>query len=162
MNKQTIIHSHKRMISGFCSTAMVACFVLGGSIAFAQTSYKVTDLGVLPKKEESVPAAINSQGLVAGTSIAEPSSEAAFRYNPNSLAPMEDIGQSSRGVISRGFGINNTGVVVGDSAFIATNTAASPVRHATLFGDRSRIDLGTLPKQTYSRANGINGFNQVV
>ena len=75
---------------------------------------------------------------------------------------MEDIGLSSRGVISRGFGINNTGVVVGDSAFLAANTAASPVRHATLFGDGSRIDLGTLTKQTYSRANSINGFNQVV
>ena len=75
---------------------------------------------------------------------------------------MEDIGLSSRGVISRGFGINNNGVVVGDSAFLATNTGASPVRHATLFGDGSRIDLGTLTKQTYSRANSINGFNQVV
>jgi probable HAF family extracellular repeat protein len=162
MNKQTIIHSHKRMISGFCSTAMVACFVLGGSIAFAQTSYKVTDLGVLPNKAESVPAAINGQGLVAGTSSAETSGEAAFRYNPNTPALMEDIGLSSRGVISRGFGINNTGVVVGDSAFIAAQTAASPVRHATVFGDGSRIDLGTLTKQTYSRANSINGFNQVV
>jgi hypothetical protein len=32
------------MMSGFCSTAVVACFVLGGSIAFAQTSDRVTDL----------------------------------------------------------------------------------------------------------------------
>jgi len=149
-------------MSGFCSTAMIACFVLGGSNAFAQNAYKVTDLGVLPSKEESVPAAINGQGLVAGTSSAETSGEAAFRYNPNQPAPMEDIGLSNRGVISRGFGINNTGVVVGDSAFLASNTAASPVRHATLFGDGSRIDLGTLTKQTYSRANSINGFNQVV
>src|SRR4051794_874653 len=161
MNNKTINHSHKRMMSGFCSTAVVACFVLGGSIAFAQTSYKVTDLGVLPSKEESVPAAINGQGLVTGTSSAETSGEAAFRYNPNNPALMEDIGLSSRGVISRGFGINNTGVVVGDS-FIAAQTAASPVRHATLFGDGSRIDLGTLQKQTYSRANSINGFTQVV
>jgi probable HAF family extracellular repeat protein len=75
---------------------------------------------------------------------------------------MEDIGQSSRGIISRGFGINNTGAVVGDSAFLATQAADSAVRHATLFGDGSRIDLGTLTKQTYSRGNSINGFNQVV
>ena len=162
MNNQIIIHSLKRMMSGFCSTALIACFVLGGSNASAQNAYKVTDLGVLPNKEESVPAAINGQGLVAGTSSADTSGEAAFRYNPNQPAPMEDIGLSNRGVISRGFGINNTGVVVGDSAFIASHTAASPVRHATLFGDGSRIDLGTLPKYTYSRANSINGFNQVV
>jgi hypothetical protein len=74
--------------------------VLGGSNAFAQTSYRVTDLGVLPSKEESVPAAINGQGLVAGTSSANASGEAAFRYNPNNPAPMEDIGQSFRGIIS--------------------------------------------------------------
>ena len=65
------------MMSGFCSTALIACFVAGGSNAFAQTAYRVTDLGVLPSKEESVPAAINGQGLVAGTSSAEASGEAA-------------------------------------------------------------------------------------
>lgn len=73
MKNKIINRSHKRMMSGFCSTAMTACFLFGGSIAFAQTSYKVTDLGVLPNKEESVPAAINGQGLVAGTSIAKAS-----------------------------------------------------------------------------------------
>ena len=67
------------------------------------------------------PPRSTARGLVAGTSIAETSGEAAFRYNPNNPAPMEDIGQSIRGVISRGFGINNTGVVVGDAAFIATS-----------------------------------------
>ena len=122
-------------MSGFCSTAMIACFVLGGSVAFAQTSYRVTDLGVLPSKEESVPAAINGQGLVAGTSSAEASGEGAFRYNPNNPAPMEDIGLSTRGLNSRGFGINNTGVVVGDSAFIAASTTDSPIRHAALFSN---------------------------
>ena len=149
------------MMSGFCSTALIACFVLGGSNAFAQ-SYRVTDLGLLPSKEESVPAAINGQGLVAGTSRANASGEAAFRYNPNNPAPMEDIGQSIRGIISRGFGINNTGVVVGDSALIAASTADSPIRHAALFSNGSAKDLGTLKKQTFSRANSINGFNQVV
>ena len=141
---------------------MIASFVLGGSIAFAQTSYRVTDLGVLPSKDESIPAAINGQGLVAGTSIAEASGEAAFRYNPNNPAPMEDIGQSFRGLVSRSFGINNIGVVVGDAAFIATSTADSPIRHAALFSNGSVKDLGTLKRQTFSRANSINGFNQVV
>ena len=149
-------------MSGFCSTAMIACFVLGGSVAFAQTSYRVTDLGLLPSKEESVPAAINGQGLVAGTSSANASGEAAFRYNPNNPVPMEDIGLSTRGLNSRGFGINNTGVVVGDSAFIAASTTDSPIRHAALFSNGSVIDLGTLKRQTFSRANSINGFNQAV
>jgi probable HAF family extracellular repeat protein len=150
------------MMSGFCSTALIACFVLGGSIAFGQTSYRVTDLGVLPSKEESIPAAINGQGLVAGTSSAKASGEAAFRYNPNNPAPMEDIGLSTRGFISRGFGINNTGLVVGDAALIAASTAGSPIRHGALFSNGSVFDLGTLKKQTFSRANSINGLNQVV
>jgi len=153
--------SLKRMMFGFCSTALIACFVLGGSNAFAQSAYRVTDLGVLPGKEESIPAAINSQGLVAGTSSTGTFGEAAFRYNPNNPAPMEDIGQSTRGIVSRGFGINPFGTVVGDSA-VAASTTDSPIRHAALFGSRSVVDLGTLTKQTFSRANGINGFNQVV
>ena len=161
MNTQIVNHSLKRMTFGFCSTGLIACLLLGGSNAFAQTSYKVTDLGVLPNKEESVHAAINGQGLVAGTSIAESSGEAAFRYNPNNPAPMEDIGQSTRGLVSRGFGINNVGTVVGDVESTAS-TAQPPIRHAALFGDRSVIDLGTLKKQTFSRANGINGFNQEI
>src|SRR4029077_3266185 len=153
MNNKTINHSHKRMMSGFCSTALIACFVLGGSTAFAQTSYRVTDLGLLPSKEESVPAAINGQGLVAGTSSAQASGEAAFRYNPYKPAPMEDIGQSLHGLISRGFGINNIGAVVGDSVVTGLFTGHSPIRHATLFSNEfsshgSVSDLGTLKKQS--------------
>jgi probable HAF family extracellular repeat protein len=162
MNNPIINSSLKKMktiMSGFCSTAAIACFVLGASVAFGQTTYTVTDLGVLPGKEESVPAAINGQGLVAGTSKSAASGEAAFRYNPYNSVPMEDIGQSARGLTSRGFGINNIGLVVGDSAFTA---ALSPVRRAALFTNGSVMDLGTLKGQTLSRANGINGSNQVV
>lgn len=123
-------------------------------------------VGVLPGKEESVPAAINGQGLVAGTSSAKASGEAAFRYNPYTPVPMEDIGQSARGLTSRGFGINNIGLVVGDSAFTApassTGSPVGPFRRAALFNNGSVIDLGTLNGQTFSRANGINGSNQVV
>jgi probable HAF family extracellular repeat protein len=162
MNNQIVNRSLKRMMSGFCSIALIACFVLGGSNVFAQTSYRVTDLGVLPNKEESLPAAINDQGFVAGTSSANASGEAAFRYNPFNPAPMEDIGQSIRGIVSRGFGINNSGLVVGDAAFVATSIADSPIRHAALFNNGSVTDIGTLKKQTFSRANSINGFNQVV
>src|SRR5262245_19404913 len=162
MNNQIVNHSIKRMMSGFCSTALIACFVVGGSNAFAQTAYKVTDLGVLPSKEESVPAAINGQGQVAGTSSANTSGEAAFRYNPNNPTPMEDIGLSTRGLVSRAFGINNIGTVVGDAAVIAPSTTDAPIRHAAFFSNGSVKDLGTLKKQTFSRANSINGFNQIV
>jgi hypothetical protein len=52
---------------------------------------------------------------------------------------MEDIGQSIRSIVSRGFGINNTGLVVGDSVFIAASTADFPIRHAALFSNGSVI-----------------------
>ena len=162
MNNKIVNHSLKRMMSGFCSTALIACFVAGGSNAFAQTAYRVTDLGVLPSKEESVPAAINDQGLVAGTSIAETSGEAAFRYNPNNPTPMENLGLSTRVLVSRAFGINNIGAVVGDAAFGTASTTDTLIRHAALFNNGSVKDLGTLKKQAFSRANSINGFNQVV
>jgi len=162
MNNKIINHSLKRMMSGFCSTALIACFVVGESNAFAQTAYRVTDLGVLPSKEESVPTAINAQGLVAGTSSAEASGETAFRYNPNNPTPMENLGLSTSGRVSRAFGINNLGVVVGDAAIVAPSTTDSVIRHAALFNNGSVKDLGTLKNQTFSRANGINGFNQVV
>src|SRR5262245_14345505 len=126
MNNQIVNHSLKRMMSDFCSVALIACFVLGGSTAFAQTAYEATALGALPGKEESVPAAINDLGFVAGTSSAETSGEAAFRYNPNNPAPMEDIGQSIRGVVSRGLGINKAGTVVGDVASVAAPIIGSP------------------------------------
>src|ERR1700750_872012 len=89
MNNQIINYSLKRILSGFCSTALITCLLVGGSNAFAQTSYKVTDLGVLRSKKKVVPAAVNAQGLVAGTSSAQASGEAAFRYNPNIPTPME-------------------------------------------------------------------------
>jgi probable HAF family extracellular repeat protein len=52
--------------------------------------------------------------------------------------------------------------VVGDVASVAAPITGSPSRHAALFTDGSVIDLGTLKKQTFGRANSINGFNQVV
>ena len=163
MNNRIINNSLKRMMSGVGSIAVITCFVLGASVAFGQTTYKVTDLGILPGKEETVPAGINGQGLVTGTSSAKASGEAAFRYNPyNPTAAMEDIGQSVRGLNSRGFGINNVGSVVGDVAVTGISTTDSEIRHAALFINGSIVDLGALKGQTFSRANGLNGFNQVV
>src|ERR1700682_6556464 len=69
-----------RLITILGSVALVACLALAGPTAHAQT-YSLTDLGVLPGKKDSIPAAINNLAQVAGTSGAGTSSESAFRYN---------------------------------------------------------------------------------
>ena len=72
---------------------------------------------------------------------------------------MEDVGRNSPGSISRGFGINGSGQVVGDSTFGKNKTTS----HAAIFSNGSATDLGTLPNSgPFSRANGINASGQVV
>jgi probable HAF family extracellular repeat protein len=116
---------------------LAACCAVGVSSAGAQ-KYSVTDLGMFPDQKESVsaPAAINEQGHVAGTSGAF-----AFRYTKE----MEAIGRNPVGSVSRGFGINNWGVVVGDSAF---GKDASFNNHAAIFINGTTTDLGTLRAST--------------
>ena len=136
------------------SIALCASCALWVSSAGARPrlSYSLTDLGVLPGQQESIPAAINNQGQVAGTSGAS-----AFRYTSTRKIPMEDVARHSAKGISRGFGINGSGLVVGDSTF------GKDFSHAAVFSNGSATDLGTLKEGgNYSRANGINASGQVV
>jgi len=131
--------------------ALAACCAFGVSSAGAQM-YNLTDLGALPDQKESTPAAINNEGQVAGTS-----GQSAFRYTETAKEQMEDVGRHSAKGIHRGFGINGSGVVVGDSNF------GMNYSHAAVFMNGSAVDLGTLEKGgTFSRANGINISRQVV
>lgn len=142
---------------------MIACLALGISTGLAQTPtrYAVTDLGVLSNKKASAPAAINNQGQVTGTSfLGNPSGDSAFRYDGGSNRTLENLNDQVAGSASRGFGINDSGVVVGDSTFFGRS---EDTRHAVLFSKGSVTDLGTLPRAgSYSRANGINASSQVV
>ncbi len=136
------------------SIALCACCTLEASSAdpLPRLSYSLTDLGVLPDQPASIPAAINNQGQVAGTSGAS-----AFRYTSTSKIPMEDVARHSTKGISRGFGINDSGLVVGDSTF------GKDFSHAAVFSQGSATDLGTLTEGgNFSRANGINASGQVV
>lgn len=135
----------------FITMALAACCAFGLSSAGAQI-YSLTDLGALPDQKESTPAAINNEGQVAGTS-----GQSAFRYTKEGKVQMEDVGRHSAKGIHRGFGINGSGVVVGDSSFGMNNS------HAAVFMNGSAIDLGTLKGAgDFSRANAINISGQVV
>jgi hypothetical protein len=78
--------------------ALAACCAIGVSSAGAQT-YSLTDLGVLPGKVTSVPAAINDQAQVTGTSAAG-AFQSVFCYDYNKKI-MEDVSVIP-GSISRG------------------------------------------------------------
>ena len=108
--------------------ALVACCAIGASSAQGQT-YSVTDLGYLPNKKEAVSTAgaINNSGLVAGTS-----GGAAFLYSKE----MKEVGQNPDG-LSRGFGIDPFGQVVGDSTF-----AKGGPNYAALFSKGEAYYLG--------------------
>lgn len=137
------------VLRNLTSVFLTACCAIG--IATAQSQiYIVTDLGVLPDESESIPAAVNQQGQVTGTS-----GESAFRSD--SGAVMEDIGTPGL-TRSRGFAISGSGQVVGDSTF-----GEREVSHAALFENGSVRDLaGSENPELFSRANGINASGQVV
>ncbi|MEY2489668.1 MAG: hypothetical protein QOC70_1610, partial [Verrucomicrobiota bacterium] len=145
-----------QVLRNFTSIALTACCAIGVSTAQAQ-NYTLMDLGIIAgqnKDTASAPAAINDKGQIAGTSGAS-----AFRFSSSSKKPiMEDAGRNSPQNVSRAFGINSSGLVVGDSRFGADQTS-----HAALFSKGSISDLGTLGEDgSFSRANGINASGQVV
>ena len=146
------MNTKHRFVSLLSSIALVACYAIGVSAAPAQ-KYSLTDLGVLPDQQNSSPAAINDQGQVAGTS-----GESAFL--DTSAMKMEDVvsvPRQSDKAISRGFGINGSGIVVGDSTF------GQDFSHAAVFSNGFATDLGTLIEGgNFSRANDINAYGQVV
>jgi probable HAF family extracellular repeat protein len=152
MKEPIYMNTKHRLVTLLGSIALVACCAIGVSGGPVQT-YSLTDLGVIPGEEDSTPAAINDQGHVAGTS-----GDCAFRYTSTRKIPMEDVGrQTPKGTICRGFGINGSGLVVGDSNF------GKDVSHAAVFSNGSVTDLGTLKSGgNFSRANGINANGQVI
>jgi probable HAF family extracellular repeat protein len=130
---------------------LMASLAIGVSPARGQTSYSLEDLGVVKEMEYSQAAAINSQGNVAGTAY-KGLETCAFHY---SYKFMLDAG----GINSRGFGINSLNLVVGDTF---TVVPMEPRSHAAIFKSGVAVDLGVLPGQRYSLANGINTVGQVV
>jgi probable HAF family extracellular repeat protein len=132
---------------------LMACLAIGISTARGQLMYSLEDLGVVKGMNYALPSAINNLGYVAGTAYAE-QEICAFHYDYVAKF-MGDAG----GLNSRGFGINSLSVVVGDTF---TVVPMEPKSHAATFQKGVVTDLGVLPNQLYSRANGINATGQVV
>lgn len=130
----------------------VGCLALAISTARGYPiKYSLEDLGVVKGMDASAPAAINNQAHVTGTAY-KGDETCAFHYD-YAKKFMADAG----GLNSRGFGINSTGIVVGDFFRVDAN-----VSHAAIFQGGFAKDLGALKGQVFSRANGINAMMQVV
>jgi probable HAF family extracellular repeat protein len=145
------------------SIALTACCVLGVSNARAQTAtYGLTDLGSLPSG--ITPGAITPAGLnnQAEVQITGTSGTSAFRYTFSATPPMENAARNAPQSTSRGFGINYSGMVVGDSTF-GKSAGPAQISRAAVFSNGTPTDLGTLQTAgPFSRANGINASGQVV
>ena len=155
MKGSSNMNTKHRFSPVFIGIALAVCGAIGAASAGAQ-SYSLTDLGVLSGRKTSVPAAINARGLVTGTS-GTGLSQAVFCYD-KSKKGMEDVSAIPNSM-SRGFGINDSGKMVGDSNFGITKSTC----RAAMFFKGTAVDLGTLIEGgPYSRANGINALGQVV
>ena len=138
--------------------ALMACLAIGISTARGQLGYSLTDLGVVEDMDSSIAAALNNQGHVAGTAYKGQES-CAFHYDY-----LKNIMEDAGGTNSRGFGINSWNTVVGDAFFAhpgGPKVAINP-SHAAVFQNGVVQDLGVLPGQVSSRANGINTMGQVI
>ena len=139
---------------------LMACLAIGITTARGQVMYSLEDLGVVKDMEYSAPAAIDSQGWVTGTAY-KGEETCAFYYDYGQKI-MEDAG----GLNSRGFAINSLGLNSVETRIVAGDTFTvvplQPRSHAATFQNGVVTDLGVLPGQVYSRANGINATGQVV
>ncbi len=156
MKEPNYMKTKYRFSTIFGTMTLIAGLAFGVSNASAQ-KYSVTDLGIADGMDISEPAALNILGHVTGTMSGE-KGKCAFLYRDGK---MQDLG----GIGSRGFGISASGLVVGDVPF---EGPFGPVSHAALFKGGVITDLGalgggpSLKPGLYSRANGINAFEQVV
>ncbi len=150
------------LISILSSIALVACFAGVGPDAHGQgitvSTYQLTDLGTFPNQKvaSSTATAINSAGEVTGMA-----GRFGFCYDRTQKEPMEKLGGSQPGNISRAFAMNDYDQVVGDSMFGGKDSLSE----AALFYNGSVIRLGTLNNpslRNYSRATGINSAGLVV
>lgn len=111
----------------------------------------VKDIGIVPNMTASESAAINGKGHVTGSGYSDEGT-CAFYYGNHLIF---DAG----GANSRGFAINSADFVAGDT-YVTQNILYTS--HAAVFKGGAVTDLGVLPGQVYSRANGINTVGWVV
>lgn len=135
----------------FATRLLTSSLLLAAAALPATAGYTVTGLGTLGGSS-SFALAVNDAGQVTGNA-----QTAAGNPNPRLNAFLwQDGVMTNLGVLpgsnnfSRGYAINNGGVVVGES----DNNTSRAVRYGTAAGTRS--DLGGLPPNNRGVAHGVN------
>jgi probable HAF family extracellular repeat protein len=129
-------------------------FVLvGPSLQRASTQFSLLDLGTLPGGQHSVAEALNDHGAVVGYSSAGNKEKHAFLYQHGEMIDLGTLG----GKRSQANGINNKGVIVGQSLF-----SDEFIYHGFIYENGQMTDLGTLGSEKWCMAYDINDSNAVV
>ena len=138
--------------------ALLAVFVISvlGGVALAGDSYTVVELGPLKPGGSSVGRQMDNAGVHAVGS-------SGWTHGPDTRAflwaaptGMRDLGTFPGGDYSEGFGVNDSGTVVGDS-----NTRDTMLAFVWNALDGMR-ELSPLPGDSSSRAFAINNSGQIV
>jgi len=126
--------------------------------AFLWEDGVMTDLGVLAGDEESVARAINSVGMIVGTSerdaVAASTTAAGFSWSLGAMSALPDLGASGS---TFAHDVNDAGVIVGHSLNAAT------LRDTSVTWQGGAItDVGGSEPHSYNRAYGINAAGVLV
>lgn len=151
------------LVSALALSGLVAPSMHAAPIADGQ-QYTVVNVGTLPKKNKSVATALNNAGVVAGNSLDSPENEAAFRFDSKS-GEIEQLATATKAFtnVTHALGINEAGIIVGDSTFSAGRRSGESSQQAAIFQDGSLATLGVLRRgDRFSSAFDINNAHMVV
>lgn len=130
----------------------------GATHAFIYSGGVMKDLGTLPGGKESHGVGINDAGEVTGYGSTPRNGPLhGFFYSQGKITDLGTLGGPS----SLAHGLNNNGLIVGESDLPKANPRAQPNPHAFLYAQGVMKDLGTLGGPT-SSADAINTAGDIV
>jgi probable HAF family extracellular repeat protein len=138
------------------SCALALCsFISNARAVIIPLQYQVTDLGSLTASGPTYAMDINNVGQVAGINEGYPSfGYHGFRWTNGTMTDLGTLGSPW----SEGHGINDTGVVVGNSQL----SGPGNVTRAFRWTNGTMVNMGTLPSGGNSYAHAINNSGVVV
>jgi probable HAF family extracellular repeat protein len=121
--------------------------------AAAAPGYQITDLGVVAGYENSFAYGLSDSGRQVAGWVDNGSTTQAFVWS--AATGMQLLGNSTGATASRGFAVNDQGMVVGETSF-------GPQREATAWTGSTPSGLGSLSNAGSSVAFGVNDAGKVV